>query len=146
VSLLLRRATLAEILDLRHAVLRPGLPVETAHFDGDDEPATRHFGAFLAGDGEPVGCLSLVQRPFEGEPAWQLRGMATRADRARTGIGRALLEYAVRALQEEHGTMLLWCNARTTAAPFYQRLGWTIVSDIFEISTVGPHVRMVRHL
>jgi hypothetical protein len=43
---------------------------------------------------------------------------------------------------------LLWCNARRTipAAGFYQKQGWTIVSDIFEIPTAGPHVKMSKRL
>lgn len=39
---------------------------------------------------------------------------------------------------------LLWCNARVVAIPFYIADGWKIVSDVFEIQTVGPHVIMTR--
>ena len=45
-KVVLRRASLEEILALRHAVLRPGLPLESAAFEGDDAPDTLHFGAF----------------------------------------------------------------------------------------------------
>ena len=83
-----RPATLAEILALRHAVLRPGRPLETAHFDGDDDPASVHLAAVLDATGEVVGCATLMPRPYERRAAWQLRGMATRADLARRGIGR----------------------------------------------------------
>ena len=134
----LRRAALAEIITLRYEVLRAGLPPESAAFDGDEEPATRHFGAFLDDTGENVGCLSLMERPFEGHPAYQLRGMAARADVARRGIGTALLRFA----RQEFGPALLWCNARREAVPFYQRLGWTIASAEFDIPTAGPHYRM----
>jgi GNAT superfamily N-acetyltransferase len=138
-----RRATLAEILPLRHAVLRPGLPLAEAAFEGDDEPTTRHFGAFLPA-GENVGCLSLVRRPWRDEPAHQLRGMATAPAHARRGIGRGLLEMAARAIEAETGVRLLWCNARTEAAGFYRRFGWEVVSGPFEIVGVGPHHGMVR--
>jgi len=137
-----RRAALAEILPLRHRVLRPGLPLADAAFDGDDEPDTRHAGGF-APDGV-VACLSLMRRPLDGRPAWQLRGMAVRPDLLRRGLGRALLAHAERALHEEVGPALLWCNARVAAAPFYERLGWSIVSAPFDIPGVGSHVRMVR--
>ena len=40
----------------------------------------------------------------------------------------------------------LWCNARTPAVGFYQRMGWAVVSDVFEIPTAGPHVRMTKRL
>ena len=44
---------MCETLDLRHVILRPGLPRETAIFPGDDAPTSRHFRdaalKFLAG-------------------------------------------------------------------------------------------------
>jgi len=139
-----RRATLAEIFALRHAELRPGLPEETARFAADDEPGARHFGAFLP-EGACVGCASFVPRPWQGAPALQLRGMATRADLVRTGVGRALLRFAEEELAAERGARpLLWCNARVGAVGFYERLGWTVVSDVFDVPTVGPHRAMLR--
>jgi GNAT superfamily N-acetyltransferase len=132
---IVRRATLDEILALRHAELRTGLPRETARFDGDDEPATVHVGAF---DGDAVvGCASFMRRPYDGRPAWQLRGMATRADRRGTGVGAAVLRFGVELVRRV--TPLLWCNARVPAVPFYERQGWTIMSDVFDIPTAGPH-------
>jgi hypothetical protein len=41
-----RRATVAEIMPLRHRILRAGLPFETARFEGDEEATTRHYVAF----------------------------------------------------------------------------------------------------
>jgi GNAT superfamily N-acetyltransferase len=143
-GLAVRAATLAEIMDLRHRELRPGLARHTAEFEGDDDEGTRHFGAFLAATGENVGCLSLMPRPWEGAPAFQLRGMATRADLTRRGVGRVLLRFADEAIRAEGGPGLFWCNARVEAAPFYLRLGWAIVSDAFDIPGVGPHYRMLR--
>jgi GNAT superfamily N-acetyltransferase len=140
----LRRAALAEILPLRHRELRPGLPVAAAAFEGDDATATRHFGAFLAETGENVGCLSLMAAPWRGEAALQLRGMATRADLARRGIGSALLRFVEADVRATGGPRLLWCNARLAAVPFYEGLGWTVASPRFDIPSVGPHHVMVR--
>jgi GNAT superfamily N-acetyltransferase len=146
-----RPAQLAEIIALRHRELRPGFPRADAVFEGDDEPATRHFGAFLAATGENVACASFMARPFalrghplDGRPGYQLRGMATRSDLVGQGIGRALLAYAERALDERSGRLLLWCNARSGAAAFYAKVGWSIVSPEFDIPTVGPHYTMLR--
>ena len=147
VSLLdLRRATLDEILPLRHAELRAGLPVESARFDGDDDPTTRHYGAFLPASGKNVCCVSCMRAPREGADAWQVRGMATRGDLVRHGIGHALLSFAVAALRAEDGPRLLWCNARTTALGFWQHEGWTVASEVFDIPGVGPHRVMQRAL
>ncbi len=139
----LRRAALPEILSLRHAVLRPGLPLETARFEGDDDPATRHFGAFLRPTGEAIACVSCMRRPHDGADAWQIRGMATRSDLAGRGIGRALLAVALDGLRAEDGPDLLWCNARVTALRFWQREGWAVASPVFDIPGVGPH-RVLR--
>jgi GNAT superfamily N-acetyltransferase len=143
-AVLVRQAALAEILALRHAELRPGLALDTARFDGDDEPTTRHLAAFLPDATAPVGCASLMARPWRGEPAFQLRGMATRAALARRGIGTAVLRGAESTVHPEVG--VLWCHARVSAVPFYRRLGWEIVSEVFDIPTVGPHHTMLRRL
>jgi GNAT superfamily N-acetyltransferase len=150
-STIIRRARLEEILALRHAVLRPGRPLAAARFDGDDEAETRHYGAFE--EAEAVCCASLMRRPLDGEPAWQLRGMATRPDRRRRGLGARLLARieadaagASPAPPPPNGAGVpprLWCNARTEAVPFYRSQGWSVISDPFDIPDVGPHVRMV---
>jgi predicted GNAT family N-acyltransferase len=137
----LRRASLDEILALRHTVLRPGLPPESAAFDGDDEPETRHFGAF---DGpETIGCLSCLRRDRDGE-AHQLRGMATAPAVRGVGVGRALLGFAEEMLVAETGVRGLWCNARVESIGFYERLGWEVVSDEFDVPGVGPHRVMTK--
>ena len=142
----LRRAAIDEILPLRHAELRPGLPLEAARFDGDDESETRHFGAFLRASGVPVACVSCMRRPRDRRDAWQVRGMATRGDLVRRGIGRALLRHGLAALRDAGGPELLWCNARVGALGFWEREGWATVSEVFDIPGVGPHRTMARRL
>ncbi len=140
-----RRASLEEIFALRHRELRPGLPAGTAAFEGDDDPGTRHLGAFLPGTGDAVGCASLMPRAWQAETAYQLRGMATRADLARRGIGTAVLRFAEADVPHSAATVL-WCHARLHAVAFYAGLGWEAVSDVFDIPTVGPHRTMIRRL
>jgi len=141
-----RRARFAEILALRHAELRAGLPVDTAVFPDDGKSTTIHLGAFADGADAPVGCASLVLRPWQGAPAYQLRGMATRTDLVRRGIGRALLAFIEDLVRDQTPVPLLWCDARAAAVPFYQRTGWVIASEVFDIPTVGPHHTMTRRL
>jgi GNAT superfamily N-acetyltransferase len=141
---LVRPARLDEILALRHAVLRPGRPVDTAFFDGDDAPTTIHVGAFAGA--LLVGCASVMRRPLDGEDALQLRGMATAPDRVGRGIGTAVLRFVEEDLAPSEGVRLLWCNARTSASGFYAGAGWKLASAAFDVPDVGPHVRMVRRL
>ena len=138
----IRFAAAREVIDLRHAVLRAGLGRETAIFKGDEEAGTRHFVA--TSSGEVVGCVTLLPSTFEGRPAWQLRGMAVTPALQRSGVGAQLLKAVERFVASDPSRQLLWCNARVPASGFYQRHGWRIVSDVFEIPSAGPHVRMVR--
>src|SRR6266700_1628599 len=80
------RASAIDVIDLRHAVLRAGLARESAIFPGDDEPTARHFVA-RAGDGSVVGCVTLHLNEWQGEPAFQLRGMAVDPGFQSRGIG-----------------------------------------------------------
>jgi GNAT superfamily N-acetyltransferase len=126
-----------DVIDLRHRVLRPGRPRETAHFSGDRDAGTLHYAAFL---GEQiVGVATVMTQPFpHGDgPALQLRGMAVDPDLEKSGIGRALLEGIAREVQ-----VPMWCNARESAVPFYERTGWRICSERFPIEGVGPHFCM----
>lgn len=141
--ILFRRAELREVVDLRHAVLRQGLPREAAIFEGDEAETSRHYGAFL--NGSAVGCATLHASTWEGEPAWQLRGMATDAAVRRRGVGRGLLTLLENDLADAP-IRLLWCNARLIAIGFYEAMGWTIQSERFEIPTAGPHHRMAKRM
>ena len=143
-EVVLRRAAAEELIDLRHRVLRAGLPRHDAIFPGDELPANRHFGAFV--DREIVCCATFHREPYDGEAAWRLRGMATNAAFQGRGIGHALLDFAEDLLKSDDPMRLLWCNARIAAVPFYQSMGWTIVSELFDIPTAGPHHRMIKRM
>jgi GNAT superfamily N-acetyltransferase len=147
----IRRVGVEKILDLRHRILRAGLPPESARFEGDETETTLHLAAFTVepSDGaghQAVGCLSLMLNSFQAEPAWQLRGMAVDEAHQRRGLGRELLARAEAVAASESQVGWLWCNARVPAAGFYQKHGWAIVSEVFEIPTAGPHVKMSKRL
>ena len=140
----MRRAAVEELIDLRHVVLREGLPREAAIFDGDHLPDSRHYGAFEAG--RAVGCATLLLNQWEGEPAWQLRGMAVAPHLCGRGVGRAVLQFLEADVRETSPVRLLWCNARVPASGFYRKQGWSIRSEQFEIPTAGPHYKMTKRL
>ena len=139
----IERVELNQIIDLRHEILRAGLPRQTAIFPADDDPGARHYGALDRA--RVVGCATLHPSQWEGEPAWQLRGMAVTDSHRGKGIGRQLLEFIEFDLKEQP-VRLLWCNARVPAAGFYRKFGWRIVSEAFDIPTAGPHVKMMIRL
>lgn len=139
----IRRASANEVVHLRHSVLRAGLPRHTAIFPGDDEPTAQHFVA--EHQAEIIGCVTLHLNEWQSDPAWQLRGMAVADGFRNRGVGSKLLA-AIEQSVRENPPPLLWCNARVPASRFYQNHGWQITSDVFDIPTAGPHVKMIKRI
>ena len=86
-----------ELIPIRQAVLRQGLPVEASIFDGDYAEHTVHFGAFE--NNQLIGCASLVANQttrLEGQINFmmQLRGMAVLPEYRSKGVGAQLLRAA----------------------------------------------------
>lgn len=138
----------AAVIPLRWAVLRPGRPIEAAHFSADDGPAVHLAARRDHGDLGPIVAIGSIYpeaSPTESiEPAWRLRGMATDPEVRGQGYGAAILVGAM-DLVADRGGRLLWCNARTSALGFYEHLGFVARGDEFE-TEVGPHVYMSRPL
>lgn len=133
-----RRATADEVVPLRAKILRPGRPVADARWDCDPLPDTRHW--LVEERGRVLGVATVLKSPFPAGdgPNWQLRGMAVDDGLQGKGYGKKLLDALVAEVEAP-----LWCNARTSAVPFYEKAGWKVVSDTFDIPGVGPHQRMV---
>ena len=152
----LRRACPDEIMDLRWRILRDGLPRDAAMFPGDEADTSFHYAAIERFDSNGggkselaarvVSCATIHLSEWENEPAYQLRGMATEADCRSFGLGRGLLALAEADVQRHTPVRLLWCNARTPVLGFYRKQGWQVRSDVFEIATAGPHVRMTKRI
>lgn len=138
-----RRITAEQVYTLRGPVIIAGTGRTSPVFVGDDAPDTTHFGGYLGE--ELVVCFTIMSVPWEGQPAWRLRGMATHAEHRQRGYGRALLDFAIPYLRGLDERRTLWCDARKVAIPFYERCGWRIVSEEYDIPNIGPHVKMLVH-
>lgn len=138
---------LAEIFPLRHRVLRPGLPLETAEFPEDDHPATCHVAAYEGDDPTVLGCITLCPDALPGgsAPAYRFRGMATDPAVRGRGYGAAVLR-AASFEAAASGGVLLWCNGRTEARGFYEHHGFTVKGPEFVVEGVGPHYIFTRHI
>jgi GNAT superfamily N-acetyltransferase len=131
---------------LRLAVLRPGSPPEAVVYERDDAPGAVHAAAYL--DGAIVGVGSAMPEPHPRAPVehdWRVRGMATREDRRSFGIGGAVLAFC-ETHARERGARRLWCNARIGAVDFYERHGWRVEGERFEIEPIGTHLLMSKEL
>lgn len=138
-------ATCSRVLPLRHAVLRKGLPRDAAMYEEDNDPSTLHFAAALKD--EVIGCCTLLRSTWNGTPAFQLRGMATHPAWMGKGVGSTLLAHVEATLLSLWSPpVMLWCNARLSARPFYLRQGWQVKSDVFDVPNVGPHHVLIKEL
>jgi GNAT superfamily N-acetyltransferase len=142
----IRPITATEARTVRLPVLRPGSPPEAAIFDHDDDPGTRHFGAF---DGTRlVGVATFFPEPCPVKPgkhAWRLRGMATFPEMRGHGGGSKLVAEGFRVAREGRAE-LMWCNARVSARGFYEKLGFATLGEEFVLPVAGPHYVMIKDL
>ena len=125
-----------ETLDLRQRVLRPHQTPDEVRASGDGMP-----GVAVYEDGALVACASVREEPMPGDPRegdWRLRGMASEPEHRGRGYGAAALRAAL-AYAEERGARRVWCNARTPALGFYERHGFTVVGEEFDLPDAGPH-------
>ena len=141
----IREITFQEALALRALVLKPHLAPHECVNPGDLRPETFHYGYFR--DLELVGIASFEKEAhpaIRGERLYRLRGMASSPQFRHQGIGRALVQ-AGEARLRSLGCEGLWFNARKAAFPFYRRLGYLEVGEIFEIDPIGPHKVMYKY-
>tara|TARA_Y100001970_G_scaffold215185_1_gene263176 strand:+ start:2382 stop:2819 length:438 start_codon:yes stop_codon:yes gene_type:complete len=125
-------------LDLRYDVLRERLPRGSEHYPGiDEDPRTKFLCAYE--DGVLVGC-STLQVDSRNGCDYRIRGMAVAPEFRNQGIGSGI----VRELQNfarENGSGI-WCNARIKAVTMYERCGFRVVSEVFDIEGIGLHYDM----
>jgi GNAT superfamily N-acetyltransferase len=141
-----RRVGAEDVRPLRHLVLRPGRPFAETAFAGDDAPGAAHFGVHRGR--ELVAVATLLDAPHPDWPeerACQVRGMASHPSVRGLGFGAAALA-ACLAEARRRGAVLLWCNAREAALGFYQRAGFAVTGERFEVPGIGPHFRAHRRL
>ena len=116
------RINASDTYEIRNQMLRPGLPIESCHFDGDDDEQTFHLGAFVENKLVSVASFFFEKNStFEDPYQYRLRGMATLPDYQKQGLSRELLKMAF-PIVKQNMCSLLWCNAREVATGFYQKI------------------------
>ena len=146
----IRSITASEAFPMRRFLLRPMLAANASRYGEDDHPLAIHLGAFadLGYGDEMVGVVSFLPRTEQGEPSndtYQIKGMVTLPAVRDQGIGAKLAGHGI-ALLVERGSASVWCNGRTPARSFYERLGFRAVGEEFSTPGTGPHYRFVRDL
>lgn len=131
--------------ELRHKILRPLGTIEDCKYLGDNDDLSFHLGAFVDDKLVSIASFYMENHPaVESEYQFRLRGMATSEEFRGQGMSSALLRTAFPIILKNH-VKTLWCNARTSAIGFYQKVGFLEVGEVFEIEPIGPHQLMVCH-
>ena len=118
-----------------------------------DDGTGRHrdlpeHGGATAPDGarRVVAHAAVVERTLHvaGTPfrTGYVEAVATRPGRHGEGLGSLAMVEIGRIIRRDFELGALG----TGRWSFYERMGWTVVSALFEIPTAGPHVRMAKRL
>jgi N-acetylglutamate synthase-like GNAT family acetyltransferase len=126
----------AHVWELRRRMLRPGLPWEASKYEQDHLASTRHLA--ILEDDVVVACTTLFPQAFEQEAAVRLRGMAVDPAYQGRGWGSVLVQHSRRQAVSED-VELLWCNARVSAAGFYEKQGFQLTGPVFLTEPGVPH-------
>jgi uncharacterized OsmC-like protein/predicted GNAT family N-acyltransferase len=129
-------------VEIRHRLLRAGLPRSAVAMDGDADATW--FG--VIGEGEIEGTAGVFEEVSpDGDSRHRLRAMTTSDAIRGTGLGRLLIDAVCDHVSSDGGSSV-WASARTTAAGFYTKLGFETTSEEYDLAGIGPHVRMRRAL
>lgn len=142
-NVVIRLATVEEILNLRHKILRKGFPIEEVMFEEDPWESTRNYAIFRD-DGYNIACLSLLRADWFGRETWRLRAMAVDEEYQNQGFGSMLMDFMFKDLKKNNLIDDIWLHARTTSEAFYKRYGFITVSDVFGFGNAGLSVKMLK--
>ncbi|WP_132054246.1 GNAT family N-acetyltransferase [Pseudocnuella soli] len=113
-SIEIKEVPLLTVWHMRQTVMYPEMTLEAMKLPDDE--AGKHLGLY----DDNVLC-SVVSLFYRGD-VLQFRKFATVAHLQGKGYGTKLLQHVFSAAKKD-GVQRIWCNARATALPFYQKFG-----------------------
>jgi GNAT superfamily N-acetyltransferase len=128
-----------QMVQLRNDILRKPLGLVFTPDELEKEKDEILIAAFE--DEKMLGCCMLIKS--DGSTV-RLRQMAVLNNLQGKGIGRALMQFAEN-IARDLGYKKLTMHARATAVGFYEKLGYSVVGDVFEEVTL-PHNTMEKPL
>lgn len=128
-----------QMVELRNEILRRPLGLALDEQDIVSDKNNILIGAFE--DDKMLGCCMLVK---EDDNSVMLRQMAVRNQLQGKGIGRALMEFA-ETLARDVGCCEIAMHARTSAAGFYEKMGYRISGEAFTKLSIS-HVLMKKRI
>lgn len=130
-----------ELLDLRYKILLQPLGLKFLDSYHEEEANFLHIGCIDNSTDELIGGLILV--PIDND---EIRVMQVAVDVVHQGegIGRKLIEYA-ESVAKEIGYTRIVMHAMLSVVGFYEKLGFTQDSDLFDEKGIS-FIRMVKEL
>ena len=131
---------LEDVREIREEVLYLNFSKSYARYELDTHLKTIHYG--LSIDNKIISILSLIENPckyFFKKKTIQIRGMATKFDYQRKGLGSILLREVKKKIYEFMNYEILWCNSRIESIKFYEKNGFTAKGHQFIIRDIGVH-------
>jgi len=136
---------LQNTLALRSTVLRNGQPPETCILPTDREVGCFHLGYFVNEQLVSIATFFPEDHPDYGPGGYRLRGMASDNAFSGKGYGGSVIKFAIDELTSVNASYI-WCNTRSTAVGFYTKLGFSLISEMFDVPGIGPHYNMLRKI
>lgn len=132
--------------ELRHQVLRPNQNLMACQYPSDFDSDSFHLGVYQNEKLICVGSFYKENHPdLLDEVQYRLRGMATEPSKQGQGAGSQLIQFAETHMQQKkEKANVWWCNARISAAGYYEKLGLEQFGKTFEIHPIGIHKVMIR--
>ncbi len=132
-----------ETYPLRLEVLWPHFDrIDQCGIDVDEVEGTFHVGAFKDGEVVSVGTF-LIQKneKFDTKKQYRLRAMASSPKVRGQNFGKKVIDFAKEELKNRN-IEILWCDARKVALRFYEKMGFKIIGDYYDVPKIGPHKLM----
>ncbi len=112
----------------------------------DDLQSTFHVGAYKNEELVSIGTFLLQNNEkFKELKQYRLRAMATSPTVRGENFGKKVIDFALEELKNRK-VELLWCDAREVALGFYEKMGFTLVGDFYEIPIIGKHKLMYKKI
>lgn len=128
---------------LRHEVLWPHIEKEAdCGIEVDKQEGTFHVGALK--DETVVSIATFLIEKHEDIPyknQYRLRAMATSPEHRGANFGKKVIEFAIQELRNRN-VEVVWCDAREVALGFYEKLGFKVTGDFYNVPDIGPHKLM----
>lgn len=137
----------AQAVDLRTRILLAPIGYSMQDYNdmapGREERCLQFVAVFDHPAGERVIATATLLPPLDGgeELYGKVQQVCVDPQRQNEGIGRKMMIAIEAHAFSEQGLPGLYCHAQLVAIPFYDRLGWSVASDVFNEADI-KHRRM----